>query len=727
MKKSRSAEPQDVLFEIGCEELPATNLADAFENAVATATSAGRPETVYENRLRKAFEDRRIAFQDCRVWATPRRMVFSLTGVAPAQSAKEERVRLLVRSEAFGADGKPAEKLLAILGHRGASVDDVALGDWQGKEYAFLRKAEPVRKTKAVLPELFEALVRSLPFPKTMRWDDTGIVFPRPIRSALCFYGSEPIAFRIGRVKTSSDTVIFQKARRKRVVVKDIPDYFRTLKKFGILLCPEERKRAIAGELDRLARSVPGAKLHDDEFLLSEVNFLVENPNGLSAPFDPQFLSLPFEVLTVSMARKQRIFGLVDKEGKAIPRFLAVLDGKTGDREKKIISQNIEHILGAKLKDSLFFYREDVKIPLAKKREELKNLVFLKDAGSMLEKTRRLETLARGFSEELKLPILERAALERACALSKSDLLTQMVGEFPELQGVVGKYYALENGEPYEAAIAIGEQYLPRTANDRLPQTVPGALLSALDKCDLLVACFGMGLEPTSSLDPYGLRRSASAILKIALDRKISFSLKKLLQENDRLVWEAHGKNWPKAEASADKRVGKLLAFFRDRFKALLADRGFREDLVDAAAASGFDSPYETFQRVEALAQFQSDGALSQAAKVVERTSNVLRGNKDALPDRVDPALFSEELERAVFAKFEESHAGIRQAAQARDFKRATSLYAEAFFDILGEFFEKVFVNAEDANVRKNRLALLRSIKELYTASIADLSKIKSS
>jgi len=712
-RKKAAPAVADALFEIGTEELPATNLADLFESARA----AGVPNML-EERLRKVLADHRLVFADCQVLATPRRLVFWVKGLSPQQAPKDQVTRVLARAEAYGPDGQPAEKLLMILRHRNADLKETVIADSGGKEYVFIRKAEPVRRAVSVLPEACEALVRSLTFPKNMKWDDSGLYFPRPIRHYLCLYGDKPVRFRIGRTPAEPRTIVFSKGLRRVLAAKSVEAYFSVLRKNGVLLDPWERRQTIQRSLEKLAESL-GGRLYDDPFLLSEVTFLVENPHTLEAPFAQEFLRLPLEVLTVSMARKQRIFGLLDKQGKVMPRFLAVLDGPAKDRSRRVISTNIEKILQAKLQDSLFFFREDAKVALAKKREELKNLVFLKGAGSMLEKSDRLVDLAGRVAADLPLDELVREALERACHLAKADLLSQMVGEFPELQGVMGKYYALESGECAQTAEAIGEQYLPRTAQDRLPETQAGAILSLLDKLDLVVACFGRKLEPSSSADPYGLRRSATAVMKIILDKKLNLRLYDLLKRSEDSLAEFIERE------ETGKLTKKIEAFFKDRFKALLVDRGFRDDLVDAALATDFRRPYECFLRVEALAGLATEGDFLKASKVVERTVNMLKGNKEQLPENVEPSLLAEDLERAVFERYQSSNAAIREAARGRDFRRATSLYAEAFFAILEQFFEKVFVNAEDLNVRKNRMALLRNVRDLYTREIADLSKVR--
>lgn len=711
---AKSPATRDVLFEIGTEELPATNLADLFE-------SPG--ENALVSRAKKAFEDKRISFKSSFVWATPRRLVFYFDAVADRQAPKDTMIKILSKDEAYGADGQPTEKLLMILKHRNAALGEIVSESLNGKPYCFIKKSELVRSTATALPEIFEALLKSLPFPKNMKWgcrwpDGSELYFPRPIRNLLCFWGDKSLAFKLASIKVENKTAVFSKGVRTVYPVKDIPSYFKLLRQKGVVLDPAERKDMVREELGQLAKSAKGG-LYEDTFLLNEVNFLVENPYAISASFAKEFLALPPEVLTVSMARKQRIFGMLNAEGKVLPHFLAVLDGATTQKEKKTIAENYEHILHAKLQDSLFFYQEDVKVSLEKRRGDLKNLVFLKNAGSMFDKSERLMRLAKTLGHELGWDREDQETLERAAFLCKADLLTHMVGEFPELQGIIGKYYALENGETRQAALAIGEQYLPRTVQDRLPESQAGSVLSVLDKADLIAACFGQGLEPSSSLDPYGLRRSALAILKIAVDKKIPVSIPKLLAEARNELGDFVLKNHEK------ELLQKLSLFFKDRFQALMVDRGFKEDLAEAVIASSFDFPYEAYARVEALTDFCEEDLFSKAWKVVERTVNILKGNKETLPEKINPSFFSEDLEREVFKHYEASHESIRQATQARDYRTATDLYAKAFFDILDEFFDKVFVNAEDLNVRRNRLTLLRAIKELYTEKIADLSKIR--
>ncbi|MCG3176467.1 MAG: Glycine--tRNA ligase beta subunit [Candidatus Omnitrophica bacterium] len=709
--KARPVDAAEALLEIGSEELPATNLADLFENGAANPLEAA---------ARKVYEAHRIGIDAIRVYATPRRLVFHATGVQPRQAAHDVLTRLLTRQESYDADGRPTEKLLTILKHRNGRAEDTLVQESNGKEYVFLKKAEPVKPTAQVLPEVFAEIVKGLNFPKNMYWNDSGFHFPRPIRSLLGLYGSRPVSFEAAGLRSRAETVFFSKSRRQRVPVKDTAAYFKLLTQRGVVLDQVERKKRVKQLLESLSRPL-GARVYDDPFLLNEVTYLVETPEGLAAPFGREFLDLPLEVLTVSMARKQRLFGLVDRSGRVMPSFLAVLDGKATESQKKIISRNMEGILRAKLQDSLFFYREDQKLTLEKKRPELAGLVFLKNAGSMLEKSERLERLAGRVGPAAGLDAQEVRDLQRAARLCKSDLLTQMVGEFPELQGITGRYYAAANGESQGTALAIGEQYLPRTVNDPLPSTRVGCVLSALDKADLIAACFGLGLEPTSSLDPYGLRRSAVGVMKIAVEKGVELSVPELVDG----CLEELSKYVPEDKRKAAR--GKLIGFYKDRFKAVLADRGHREDVIDAALAARFDSPAETARRVEVLSKLASGPDFIQASKVVERTSNILKGNKAELPRQIRADLIREDLEREVYELYSRHAEDIRRVVDGGDLAGATSLYARTFFAILEQFFEKVFVNHEDPAVRTNRLALLKGIRDLYTEKIADLSKIRPS
>lgn len=712
-KKNLKNTSKDLLFEIGSEELPATNLADIFE-------SAG--ENVLLQRAKKVLDEKRISYSEAFCWATARRVVFHFVNVADSQTKKETLIKLLSKEDAFQNDA-PTEKLLTILKHRSVSIKDVVLSDLNGKPFAFIKKTEPAQKTTQVLPEILEGIVRSLGFPKNMKWDykwkdGSDLLYPRPIRSFLCLYTNTPLKkIELAGIPVKSETTIFSKADRKKVRVKSIVEYLSVLNKNGIILDPKARKSAIKKLLDTEASRLKG-KLYDDPFLLNEVNFLVENPNVLAASFDREFLNLPIEVLAVSMARKQRIFGVVGKDNKLFPELLGVLDRSATPAEKKLISQNFENILHAKLKDSLFFYQEDSKLSLADRRPQLKDLIFIKNAGSMLEKSDRLLHLAKKFSKDLILSSLDAKALERAAFLCKADLLTQMVGEFPELQGIMGKYYAFFSKEDSLAAQAVGEHYLPRTVTDNLPETLPGALLSLLDKNDLIVACFAMGMEPSSSLDPYGLRRSASAVIKIILEYKLQLSLSDLIAQNLDLLSKFYKKE------NTPIITQKLTAFYKDRFKAVLTDQGYTEDLLEAVMTVRFEKPYEVFRRADALSKFRDKEFFNQSAKVVERIFNILKGAKVQTVGSVNPSLFAEEEERGVYKQYEAEKGRIAQAVQSQNYELATSLYAGAFFDILGRFFEKVFVNTDDAAVRQNRLALLSSVKDLYTKEIAELAKI---
>ncbi|MEI8344947.1 MAG: glycine--tRNA ligase subunit beta, partial [Candidatus Omnitrophota bacterium] len=561
--------------------------------------------------------------------------------------------------------------------------------------------------------------------PKTMRWDlrwagGADFCFSRPVRSFLCFYGAQTLKnVKIAGIGVGTSTRLLIKARHEQVSVRTITAYFDLLKKKGLILDPVERKNRIRTALEAAAKAA-GVRLVADPMLLSEITYLTEMPQVISAVFDNAFLDLPAEVLTVSMARKQRIFGSVDAKEKLANRFFGVLDRRVTAVEQKLICDNFGSILKAKLQDSLFFFREDSKMPLEQKARALDGLIFIKNAGSMFQKSCRLVELSGLLSKSLGMSEESSARLSEAARLCKADLLTQMVGEFPELQGVMGHYYAKAQGLPQEVAMAIGQQYLPRTADDRLPDTQIAAALSLIDKVDLITTCFCLGLEPSSSADPYALRRSASAIAKITFEHHLDYSLDALL-ERCRVLVVADLKNPPKkADPKAD-----VAAFIADRAKAVLAERGYAADLIEAVFAGGFDRLDLCASKLASLQPLTKAESFVKTCKVIERITNILKATREILPEEPDVALFQEQLERDLFQKFNESNEAIIKSKEANDVKTATDLYAAAFFDILGEFFTKVFINAEDSGIRRNRLALLKRIRGLYVDGMADLSFIK--
>jgi glycyl-tRNA synthetase beta chain len=439
---------------------------------------------------------------------------------------------------------------------------------------------------------------------------------------------------------------------------------------------------------------------------------MVDSPLVFAGGFDKKFLALPKEVLIASMAKYQRVFSVL-KKGQLINKFIAVIDGP--GRDIKLIRKNYENILEAKLKDSLFFFEEDTKHTLSKQANQLKELIFQKDLGNMFEKIERLKELSLFISRKLDLKDSQRKNIGRAAELSKADLVTHMVGEFPSLQGLVGREYALKSGEEKIAAVAIGEHYLPQGMDDKLPSSDEGAVLAIADKIDNLVGFSGMMIEKISgSFDPFGIRRNALGIIRIIKDRSFRFKIDEAIQKAIELYGD-------KLKINDGEFKGKIIDFVNDRIEFLMGEVRPIE-LKKAVLGSNSPDIANIFERKEVLASISNERYFLEAAKVVERTSNILKGAKGGIIGQVDKNLFKEDLEKKVWDAYLNKKELIISLINKENYKEATREYAEAFYKVLHEFFDKVLVNAEDSSLRSNRLAIMKAINALYTESIADLA-----
>lgn len=558
------------------------------------------------------------------------------------------------------------------------------------------------------LKQIAPGLIKGISFPKRMAWDDSGLQFARPIRWILAILDKDKMTFKSANIKSDNLTWGHRFLSKKPIRVKaaSIIEFKKLLKKNHVILDAEERKAVIKNRLMQLTKSL-------DETLLGEVANLVEEPCCFAGEFDKKYLSLPREVLIASMSKFQRIFAITDQRSELIPKFLAVTNGC---KEKAGVKKNFENVLEARLKDSLFFYSQDKELSLDALLEKLKDVIFLKGMGSVYDKSMRVVELANFLCEELKFSKEDLALAKRAAVLSKIDLVTQMVGEFPSLQGVMAREYALAKGEEKKVAEALSEQYLPVSARHNLPKTGIGAAIALCDKIDTIVGCFGAGLAPSGSNDPFALRRAAMGIVSIWLDRKWDLSLEKLLEKSQGLYGD-------KLKKDREQIKNRLKEFFKARLSYELKNI-FPEDLLEAVLSKDFDNFVGCLLKLEQLALIYEDPAFKQAAKVVQRTYNILRSNKIPLTEVLQEN-FTEDLERKLWDSFVSNKEELKSMIKNKNFKSATLSYGKIFYEILNTFFEKVLVNAEDQNLRKNRLAMMSEINRLYTKDIANLEKIK--
>jgi glycyl-tRNA synthetase beta chain len=713
---SRPASPpaNDLLFEIGTEELPAAYLSDLIEQL--------------DREAKGLLEAAHLSCRRIDAFGTPRRLVLLVHGLSTVQRKPTEEIRGPAQQAAYDGEGQPTKALLGFLRAKGGRLDQTKLVASNKGAYVYLVKPPAASPTAKALPELLQTLVGRLRAPKTMRWDASDLRFARPIRWVTALYGRAPTPCRIGRVSSSPHTQVGLPLHPRAVRVTSIEHYVRILRGDGVLLDHGARRETIEQTIMRLAKS-SGARPAPEMVshgLLDEVTFLTERPTPLVGSFDRTYLQLPREVLLASMAKYQRVFA-VESSGALRPQFIAMLDGQP--KRLPQVRRVFERILNARLADSLLFWNDDhAQLPLERMAAGLSGVTVHERLGSMADKTLRLRTLSEPLADAWQLSEEECSHLRKACHLAKADLVSTMVKEFPTLQGVVGKYYARDSQEPEAVAVAIEEQYLP--LGNRMPKTLIGSALALLDKYDTLTAYYGLGIEPTGDQDPFGLRRAAQGIVEIAWAVRRPLPLDQLLRIRGTL--EPFRKAQPRDIAAVGHRVQRYLFDRLPTFAwpAPAAARGGpgpaprpTPDCIEAALSSARDDLTDVMERIHTLQQLSGHPGLLRAAKVIERTRNILKGATLRQP-QVNPALLHEPTERHLWDLYVSHQDRLAQLARSRAYAEATTLFGDTFYQPLHEFFDRVLVNAPEEALQQNRLALMKAINTLYTDGIADLSKL---
>lgn len=688
----------NLLLEIGTEELPSSYIAPALSHLCAA--------------LRDMLAESRLGAVDVASAATPRRLVAFAKGVAHRQDDLETEVVGPPKHIAFAQDGTPTKQGLGFARSQGVDVAQVYFKETPKGAYCAAKKRIEGRPAAKILAEGLPQLIAGLPFPKSMHWLAGAVRFARPIRNLVALLDTEVIPFELAGVQTGRDTHghPFLCPGRIELACADFDAYVQALREHNVIVQIPERKRLIREALQ--ARLAPHGAALTDEALLEDVVHLVECPAVLEGRFDERYLQLPPQVVVEAMREHQKYFAVYNAKGALENRFLAVINRT--DAQVDSIRTGNERVLDARLADAEFFWREDTRTRLEAKVEKLRDVLFQDRLGSYLARTERLEALVQYLGRELAAPARDVDTARRAARLAKADLVALMVGEFPKLQGTMGKLYALHDGEPPEAAEAIAEHYLPRHANDRLPQTLAGTLVSLADRFDALTGLFSIGLAPTGSQDPYALRRQAQGLVRILRSEGLSLSLTDAI--------DAAQSRMPTATGQCEKHTDSILQFLRDRIYQMALDEGRRYDVVNAVLASGFDDVRDAFARLEAVTALSAKPQWPALVTVVERTYNL---GKNCPPDtNVDPALFEQDDERHLWERFERHGPSIASLIESAEYGPAAIAYHDAFAQAVHEFFDRVFVNVDKEALRKNRLAMLRDINSLFSDSIADLSQI---
>ncbi len=685
--------PKDLLLEIGTEEIPARFMPDILAQFAK----------ITKDRLEKL----RIGYSEVRTFGTPRRIVLVIRELAEQQKDWQTENKGPSLKIAFDAEGAPTKAAQGFA--RGQGVDVNSLVTKEGYVYAVINeKGRPVAE---LIPEMLFSLIQSLNFPKTMRWGDHDIRFVRPIRWLLALCGTECIPLTITDVVSSNYTFGHRFLSSGAITVDSVDDYFKKLADHFVMVDQEERRKVIREQVEKLAVSHGGTAEIDEE-LLEEVVFLVEYPTALCGTFDEAYLTLPAEAIVTPMREHQRYFPVRAEDKSLLPVFITVRNGNADHLE--IVQHGNERVLRARLDDAKFFFEEDQKVTLANRVDRLKTIVFQDGLGTLYDKTLRVQRLAGQIAGKLAQDSDTCAIVERSALLAKADLVTGMVYEFTELQGIMGRQYALLNGEKPPVAQAIYEHYLPRFSGDELPQSDAGRIVSIADKMDNIVATFSRGLIPTGSQDPYALRRQSLGIVHILIDGTYHLSLQELLEDTLNLLQITD-------ETKREKLTAEVQDFFRLRIKNVLADAGIRYDLIDSVLTSGTDDIYNTWLKANAVAANAGAGELQLAAQAFTRIANLTKNITDTNLT-INPSLFANSAEQALYQTYDAVREKVLAAVGTKRYDEAlTSLFN--LIAPIDAFFSEVMVMVDDLPVRNNRLALLKAVLEL-THTVADFSKI---
>ena len=676
---------RDLLFEIGTEEIPAHVMPHLLEDLAQLA------ETM--------LKEHRLSYEKVRTLGTPRRAALIVTGLAERQEDVNTETRGPSVAIAFDADGNPTKAGAGFA--RGQGVDPSALIQRDGYVYASVHESGAA--TAELLTSLLPDLVRAIPLPNSMRWGDLDFRFIRPIRWFVALYGTEIVPFTLAGVTSGNHSRGHRTLAPADFVITSAADYEAACEKAYIIVDPERRRAMICEQITETAKACGGtAEITPD--LLEEVLYLVEYPTALSGSFEEKYLALPAEAVITPMRDHQRYFPVKAADGSLLPAFITVRNG--GKAHLDVVAHGNERVLRARLADAQFFFDEDRRKSLAEHREKLKTVVFQRGLGSMYEKTVRLMALTTAIVEEMAEGDADDAALadaRRAAELSKADLVTGMVTEFTELQGIMGREYALLDGESSAVARAIDEQYMPRFAGDELPQTPLGVALSVADKIDNIVGTFSQGRIPTGSQDPFGLRRQALGLVLMLIEQESTMLLSDLVDEACDLY---------DLEEFRDKMQVYVADFIRLRLKNVLSERGVHYDVQEAVLGDVdlvADVPVRAAY-VERLLASEGGEALVQS---FVRVGNIARS---VTGSTLDPALFKAEEEGALLSAYQ-------AAAAARAEGEDTLPTEQALGRAIDTFFDAVMVMDKDARVKENRLSLLKMIDD-YLLETADYSKI---
>ena len=686
------------LLEIGVEELPARYIEDA--------------KSQLEENTKKALEKERIEFETMKLLSTPRRLTIIINGLSHAGKSLENVVKGPSKKIAFDQDNNPTKALIGFMKGQGVDLIDTYVESLNGEEYLYAKTSQEGKPLEQVLKDSLDGIIKNINFPKSMKWGGKNLKFARPIRWIMAILDDKVLDYELEGIKAGNRTRGHRFLGKSDIQIENIDTYEEILKENYVIVDESKRRDIIRYGMEKLARE-KGGSVQKDEALLDEVTNLVEYPTPIIGRIKDEYLNLPFDVITTPMKEHLRYFPVLDDKHRLLPYFITVRNGD--NQYEDIVIKGNEKVLGARLEDAKFFYKEDMKYHLEDYLEKLKTVTFHEKLGSMYDKTIRINKLAIKIGEYLQVGDETMKNLDRASYLAKADLVTKMVTEFTELQGKIGMEYAMQKGENEIVSLSIFEQYLPRYSGDDLPTTTSGSILSIADKLDSICGLFAIGIQPTGSQDPFAMRRGAIGVINIINDKKLNVSLMDLIDFSLYIYVEENGL------ACDYKKVRKeIVEFFMGRVRNLFLEKGISYNIIDSVINSGTDNIYDMKIRSEKIDQWANSEDIGDMLSSFNRISTLaIKGDSTSVKrDLLSPQGIT------LYDSYNNIEDKVDSFINKKEYDKDLILLS-SLKQPIDNFFDSVMVMVDDMEIRNNRLALIRKIY-LKMMKICDITYIAS-
>ena len=685
------------LLEIGTEELPSNSIEDALNQL--------------KNNAQEMLKDERIKYENIETYATPRRLVLLIKGINEKQETLEETVKGPAKRIAYDDQGEPTKALQGFMRGQKIGIEQIYIKEYNGEEYIYGNVIKEGKETYEILLNNMARIIKSIVFPKSMKWGGKNLRFARPIRWLVSILNDKVVPLNLEGIQAKNITKGHRFLGSSHIEIKSVDEYFDILKANYVLVDQRERREIIKYGSERLVKE-KGGNILKDKSLLDEVTNIVEYPTPIIGRIKEEYLGLPKDVIITPMKEQLRFFPVIDDKNRLLPYFITVRNGN--DKHIETVIKGNEKVLDARLEDAKFFYYEDIKLPLEDYVEDLKGIVFQEELGSLYDKTIRVQKLAQKIGNYLEVGEETQKNIDRAAYLSKADLVTKMVNEFPELQGKMGMEYAKQSGENEIISTAIYEQYLPGFTGDKLPTTTAGSILSIADKLDTIAGSFAIGIQPTASQDPYGIRRQALGIINVILDKKLNLSLEEIIDFALYIYVQENGLAF-----DYKKIKFQIIDFFSGRIKNMFMDMGIRYDIVDGVISTGIDDIYDLKVRAKKLNEYIKEEGLTDVLFTFNRVIN-LAHKANSTEVKRDILVEKEEIE--LYEAFNSIEEKVLNWLSKKEYDRALEQFI-ALKEPVDNFFDNVMVMVEDEDIKENRLNLLGKISETMLM-ICDLSKL---